>query len=63
MPAFVHKKPRYTLREALELLGIGRTKFYELHESGRIESDKDGGRRYLTAEAIDRYVRRRAGES
>ena len=38
----VYPKPRYSVREAMELLGIKRTRFYEHVKSGRLPIVKDG---------------------
>jgi excisionase family DNA binding protein len=46
----------YRPREAAQILGIGRDKLYDLIRSGRIGSVKDGGARFITAEALARYV-------
>jgi excisionase family DNA binding protein len=36
--------------------GIGRDKLYELMRSGRLRSVKDGGARFITADALAAYV-------
>lgn len=55
-------KPRYSLPETAEMLGISvRTLERRIGEQ-RIESHRDGGRRFFTAAAIDAYVTRCAAE-
>jgi Helix-turn-helix domain len=44
----------YTAQQAQAVLGIKHDKFYNLVNSGQLETFKNG-RRYVTAEAIDRY--------
>ncbi len=38
------------------MLGIGRDKLYDLMRSGRLRSIKDGGARFITAEALNNYI-------
>ena len=38
------------------MLGIGRDKLPDLMRSGRLESHKDGGARFITAEGLRAYV-------
>ena len=38
------------------MLGIGRDKLYDLMRSGRLDSVKDGGARFITANALHAYV-------
>ena len=45
-----------TASEAAEVLGIGRTKVYELLRVGAIESVRVGGSRRIPAEALHAYV-------
>ena len=50
------EKKIYTPREAWELLGIGRTRFYQLMKEKRIKYFKNG-RRYLIPEsAISKFI-------
>lgn len=44
----------YTVQQACAALGIKHDKFYNLVNSGELETFKNG-RRYVTADAIDRY--------
>jgi excisionase family DNA binding protein len=46
----------YRPKEAAMVLGIGRDKLYELMRSGRLRSVKDGGARFITADALQTYV-------
>jgi excisionase family DNA binding protein len=46
----------YRPKEAAKTLGIGRDKLYDLIRSGRLESVKDGGARFITADAMLAYV-------
>jgi excisionase family DNA binding protein len=47
-----------TAEETAELLGIGRTKVYELMRLGLIESVKIKGSRRIPTEAVRNYVER-----
>lgn len=38
------------------MLGIGRDKLYDLMRAGRLTSVKDGGARFITADALSAYV-------
>lgn len=53
----IHTKPRYRPKEAADLLGLSRTEFYRRLREGKLRSQKDGRRSYVTADEIDRYVR------
>lgn len=46
----------YRPKEAAQVLGIGRATLYDLMRSGRIRSVKDGGMRFITADALTDYV-------
>jgi excisionase family DNA binding protein len=46
----------YRPKEAATVLGIGRDKLYDLMRSGRLQSVKDGGARFITAAALHAYV-------
>jgi len=50
-PRLLHPIP-----EAVYLTGIGRSKFYELLESGAIESVKVGSRRLVPHDALVRFA-------
>lgn len=41
------------IRDAFEVIGVGRTKGYELVKSGQIETVTIGGRRYATRRGLD----------
>jgi excisionase family DNA binding protein len=45
-----------TVREAAELLGVGRSKIYELLAGGILESVKIGRARRVPREAVELYV-------
>jgi hypothetical protein len=49
-------KLAYTVEEGMTALGIGRTKFYELARSGKIDLRKVGGRTVATAASLHRLV-------
>lgn len=46
----------YRPKDAARALGIGRDKLYDLMRSGRLSSVKDGGARFITAEALTAYI-------
>jgi excisionase family DNA binding protein len=46
----------YRPKEAAVVLNIGRDKLYNLMRSGRLRSVKDGGARFITADALNAYV-------
>jgi excisionase family DNA binding protein len=46
----------YRPKQAAQVLGIGRDKLYDLMRSGRLDSVKDGGARFITADALRAYV-------
>jgi excisionase family DNA binding protein len=46
----------YRPKEAAAVLGIGRSKVYDLMRSGRLDSRKDGGARLITADSLRAYV-------
>ncbi len=50
------EKLLYRPREAASALGIGRDKLYDLMRSGRLRSVKDGGARFITADALTEYI-------
>lgn len=53
----------YRVGEAAEMLGISRSKAWELVARGEIESLKIDGSRRVTRQAIEAYVQRRLTES
>jgi excisionase family DNA binding protein len=53
----------YTVREAAELLSIGRVKLYELVAAGRIESVRLDGSRRIPREALEEFIAHLRAES
>lgn len=53
----------YSVREAAELLSIGRVKLYELIAAGRIESVRLDGSRRIPREALEEFIDRLRAES
>jgi len=53
----------YSVREAADLLSIGRVKLYELIAAGRIESVRLDGSRRIPREALEEFVVRLRAES
>ncbi len=53
----------YRPKEAASILGIGRDKLYDLMRAGRLDSVKDGGARFITADALRAYVSMLEAES
>ncbi len=47
----------YWPKEAAQALGIGRATLYDLMHAGKIRSIKDGGMRFITADALRDYIR------
>ena len=47
----------YRPKEAAKVLGRSKTKLYELIRSNQIPSIKDGKFRFITADALQEYVR------
>jgi excisionase family DNA binding protein len=52
----------YSIEEAAQLLGIGRTFMFELVATGQIASLKIGRRRKIPSSVLDAYVERLAEE-
>lgn len=52
-----------TAREAALVLGLGRSKVYELMARGRLRSVKVDGSRRIPREALEEFVRSLASES
>lgn len=52
----VKQRLLYPLGEAAQLLGRHRTSLYDLARQGRLELVRDGGRTYVLAEEIERYL-------
>lgn len=53
----------YNVREAAELLSIGRVKLYELVAAGRIESVRLDGSRKIPREALEEFITQLRAES
>jgi excisionase family DNA binding protein len=51
-------KLAYSIDEAIEAIGLGRTTVFELMASGELESVKVGRRRLIPSEALKDYVQR-----
>jgi excisionase family DNA binding protein len=51
------EKLLYRPKDAAQALGIGRATLYDLMRSGRLRSVKDGGKRFITLDALRDYVR------
>ena len=49
-------KQTYSIKEATEVLGIGKTKMYELANSGEIPVIKIGSRTLISKKVIDNLV-------
>jgi excisionase family DNA binding protein len=52
----------YSIEEAAELLGIGRTFMFHLVASGEVDSFKIGKRRKIHRDALDSYIARLRSE-
>ncbi|MEZ5825228.1 MAG: helix-turn-helix domain-containing protein [Geminicoccaceae bacterium] len=50
-----------TVKEAADLLGIGRTKFYELLKSGEITSFQIGTRRLIPMSGLQSFIKQHEG--
>ena len=50
------QKLAYNVNEAMSALGIGRTKFYELARTGKIDLRKVGGRTVATAASLHSLI-------
>jgi excisionase family DNA binding protein len=53
----------YRPKEAAQALGISRDKLYDLLRTGRLPSVKDGGARFITADALRAYVAKLEAEA
>ena len=51
------EKLLYRPKDAAQALGIGRATLYDLMRSGRLRSVKDGGKRFITLDALRDYIR------
>jgi len=47
----------YRPKDAAQALGIGQATLYDLMRSGRLRSVKDGGKRFITLDALRDYIR------
>lgn len=48
---------KYSVDEACERMGIGRSKLYEEINAGRLESIKEGRRTFITEESVQSWER------
>jgi excisionase family DNA binding protein len=62
-PAERVEKLLYSVREAAEMLSIGRVKLYELMAAGKIESVKLDGSRRIPRDALEDFISRLRAES
>lgn len=51
------KPLRYSIRETARLLNLSRSTIYSRLQEGSLLSQKDGRRRFISAEEIERYLR------
>lgn len=49
-------KISYTIAEACQATGLGRTKLYELIDQGRLERRKIGRRTLITGDSLERLI-------
>ncbi len=54
---FNHTKPRYSIRDLLSLLNIGRAGLYSEINAGRLRTYKVGNRRFADPDDLDRYIK------
>ena len=60
----LHSKPTYGVQDAAELLNLSRTTVYKEINAGRLRTYKVGSkRRFISADAIDQYIRDREAET
>jgi excisionase family DNA binding protein len=52
----VPRRPRYTVADAAVLMGISRSLVYQRIREGKINSVRDGARRFITAAEVRRYA-------
>ena len=55
---FQHTKPRYTINDLIDLLGIGRASLYAAINDGSLATHKIGKRRFACPEDVDAYIQR-----
>ena len=53
---YIHIKPRYSIRDLLSLLDIGRAGLYAEINAGRLKTYKVGKRRFADPADLDRYI-------
>jgi hypothetical protein len=53
---FHHPKPRYSIKDLLELTHRGRAKIYEDINLGRLKTYLVGRRRFASPTALDEYI-------
>lgn len=46
----------YSVEEAIVLIGLGKTKVYQLISSGELEAVKCGRRTLVTAQAVQKWI-------
>lgn len=56
-------KLAYRVNEACEVVGIGRSKLYELVESGEVETFKIGTRTLIRRDVLERLIDRYSGRT
>lgn len=56
MKTQILNKPLYSVSEAAQLIGIGKTRFYQELAEGKIAAKKLGRRTLVPAEAIQNYI-------
>jgi excisionase family DNA binding protein len=56
----VNERLAVSLREACQIIGIGRTRLYELIRESELQSFRLGGRRLIKTEALREFVERLA---
>ncbi len=62
VPASASRRLVYSVEEAADLLGIGRTFMFHLVATGEIDSFKIGKRRKIPRDALDGYIERLRSE-
>lgn len=61
--SYQHTQPTYTVQEAFEALKVSRPTGYELINAGTLESYRVGRRRFISAEQLDRCIKRLSREA
>ena len=62
MTRSVAEKKLYSIAEALDATGIGRTKMFELLANGSIASVRVGTRRLIPVDALDEFIQQLRAE-